>query len=72
MENIDKKEMQERLTKYVHAMKFYSASKRGQMLKVESQRFFQDHFNAYERKYIKRHCPILIRLKLWWMGAYVL
>lgn len=64
--------MQERLTKYVHAMRFYSASKRGQMLKVESQRYFQDHFNAYERKYIKRHCPILIRLKLWWMGAYVL
>lgn len=71
MENIDKKELNARLIKYVHAMKFYSASKRGQMLKVESQRFFQDHFNAEERKYIKRHCPILIRLRLWWLGAYV-
>lgn len=71
MENIDKKDIKRRLKKYVYAMEYYRTEKSGQQLLMESQRYFEDHFNAEEREYVKAHCPILIRIKLSMIGANI-
>lgn len=71
MDNIDKKDIKRRLKKYVYAMEYYHTEKSGNQLKMESMRYFEDHFNADERQYVKAHCPWLIRLKLSFMGANV-
>jgi len=71
MANIDKKEIKERLNKYVTAMEYYRSERSGQLLRMESQRYFEDHFDAEERRYIKKHCPIIIRIKLSIIGANI-
>lgn len=71
MSEIDKKEMKARINKYLRAMESYSVEMHGRMLKMESQRYFEDHFNAEERKYVKIHCPLITRLKLKLMGANI-
>ncbi len=71
MDKIDKKDIKRRLKKYVFAMEYYHTEKSGEQLKMESQRYFEDHFNAEERQYVRSHCPLLIRLRLALMGANV-
>lgn len=72
MSEIDKKDLKQRLDRYVRIMEGYkSSSTDSMMLKMESKRYFEDHFDAEERKYVKAHCPILIRLKLKLMGANI-
>ena len=71
MDKTEKTELKQRIKKYVRAMEHYSTNMDGQMLKIESRRYFEDHFTAEERKYVKQHCPIFTRLKLTLMGANI-
>lgn len=72
MSKIDKKDLKQRLDRYVRIMEGHKSSNiDGTLMKIESKRYFEDHFDAEERKYVKAHCPILIRLKLKLMGANI-
>lgn len=67
-----KKILKNKLKKYIKAMKYYHKRMPADMLKVESLRYYEDHFSYEERQYLKRHCPLIIRIRLWWLGANVL
>ena len=70
--SIDKAHIRKKLDKFVSAMKYYHKTMGGKMYDIEAHCYYEDHFSYEERQYLKRHCPLIIRFRLFMLGVHVL
>lgn len=68
----EKKHVMKKLQSFIRSIKrFKKNTHSDDQFQMEVRRYFYDNFHGFERHWLRHHCPIVKRIKLYFMGVNI-
>lgn len=68
----EKRHALKKLNSFIRSVRHFKKSCRTEeVFDMEVKRYFYDNFHGFERHWLRHHCPLMKRIKLYFMGVKI-